>query len=252
MALSGTLGAFGIPANARRLSLAVDTTLTVADLQTVVLMDTSGGPLTLTVPPANTVGSGGRFFIVAPDGATNALTVGLSGSTFNLGQAGPIVLSADNDSLLLISDGVNEYAVVFSSPASAAPPGASSAVLMWGNSNVAASTAQRVLTPWYNDSQAPTTASTTLQYPIPRAGTIQNMRVRHNSPAGNGEDIVYTLRVGGVNSALTVTLASTATAGSDLVSTVPVAAADLLDVIVDKALAVGSSPNEIVVTFEFV
>ena len=80
---------------------------------------------------------------------------------------------------------------------------------------------------------------------------MQNMYVRHGNPDGNGNDIVYTLRVNGIASVLTVTLASTATQGSDNVNTVSITQGDNLDIEVTKASGVGNSPDEITVTMEF-
>ena len=126
--------------------------------------------------------------------------------------------------------------------------GAVTPVLSWGNNSVSATTATRYLTPWYDDGLAQTTA---IQFRVPRAGTLQNLRVRHNSPGGNGNDIVYTVRVEGVASALTVTLASDAADGSDLANTVAVAAGDRIDIEVTKAAGVGSSPGDVVATLEY-
>lgn len=118
----------------------------------------------------------------------------------------------------------------------------------WGNNTVQATTTTRYLTPWYDDVLAPTAP---IQWRIPRAGTFRNMRVRHNTTAGNGNLIVYTLRVNSVASTLAVSLASTAADGSDLANSAAVAAGDLLDIEVTKALAIGSSPVDITLSMEF-
>ncbi len=122
-------------------------------------------------------------------------------------------------------------------------------IVAWGDNSVVATTATRYLTPYYHDAEAQTAA---IQFRVPRAGLFRNLRVRHNSPNGNGNAIVYTLRVNGVASTLTVSLASTSSDGSDLVNSVSVAAGDLVDIEVTKALAVGTSPNDIIATAEFI
>jgi hypothetical protein len=122
------------------------------------------------------------------------------------------------------------------------------AVLGWGNGNVASTTTTRFLTPWYEDSLAPIAPT---QWRAPRAGTLENLRVRHNVAAGNGNNIVYTVRINGVATLLSVSLASTANDGSDLVNTVAVAAGDLIDVQVTKALSVATSPTNIEAVMEF-
>jgi hypothetical protein len=86
--------------------------------------------------------------------------------------------------------------------------------------------------------------------PTSAGGTIRNMRVRQQSPAGNGNPIVYTLRVNGVASALTVSILSTAQDGSDLVNTVAVVAGDEIELRVTKAAVIAASPQDIVVTME--
>lgn len=128
------------------------------------------------------------------------------------------------------------------------PPGADTPVLGWGNGSVSATVTTRYLSPWYDDSLAQTIP---VRWRVPRAGTIRSMRVRHNVTAGNGNAIVYTLRVNGVATLLSVSLASTATDGSDLVDSIAVADGDLIDIEVTKALAVGTSPSDIALVVEF-
>ena len=91
-----------------------------------------------------------------------------------------------------------------------------------------------------------------MQIEIPTGVTSFNvvrMDVRHNSPAGNGNDIVYTLRKNGVATALTLTLASTATSGT-VTATVSIAAGDLMDIEVTKAATIASSPTGVVALVE--
>jgi hypothetical protein len=120
--------------------------------------------------------------------------------------------------------------------------------LIWGAGDVGNSTTTRYLFPGYDDDLAQTVA---IRIPAPRAGNIKTLRVVHNGPAGNGSAIVYTLRVGGVASALTASLASTGSTASDLVNTVAVLAGDLLDIEITKAAGVGTSPTDVTVTVEY-
>jgi hypothetical protein len=124
-----------------------------------------------------------------------------------------------------------------------------SAQLLWGDNSVGSTTTTRYLTPGYDDALAETIAN---QITAVRAGTMRSLRVRHNAVAGNGNTIVYTLRVNGVASALSVTLASTSSSGADAVSTVAIATGDRIDIAVTKAAGVGASPNNITATVEFV
>ena len=129
------------------------------------------------------------------------------------------------------------------------PKDATVSFLGFGANSVATTTTTRYLFPWYSDSTAPTTV---IQMRVPRACTLRNLRIRHNTGAGNGNSIVYTVRKNGVTTALTCTLASTANDGSDLVNTVAFAAGDLIDIEVTKASAIGTSPTFVVGSIEAV
>ena len=123
------------------------------------------------------------------------------------------------------------------------------APLLWGADSVGSTTTARFLFPGFSDGLAQTVAP---QFRSTRAATLQNLRVHHRAGAGNGNNIVYTVRVNGVASTLTATLASTAVDGTDLVNTVAVVAGDLLDITVTKAIDIAASPSDITATLEFV
>ena len=76
------------------------------------------------------------------------------------------------------------------------------------------------------------------------------MIIRHNNPQGNGDDIVYTLRINGVDSALTVTLASTGTSAS-ATATVLIQAGDRVVIAATKATNINNSPDDITCLLEF-
>lgn len=115
--------------------------------------------------------------------------------------------------------------------------GAATAIVSWGVASVSASTATRFLLPSWDAGMAPLSP---VAWRSPRAGTLRNFRVRHNTPAGNGGAVVYTVRVNGVATTVSVSLASTSADGSDLVNSVVVAAGDLIDVRVTKAADIAS------------
>lgn len=123
-----------------------------------------------------------------------------------------------------------------------------SSQLVWGRGSVAATTVTRYLTPGFDDTLAPTSP---VACDVVRAGNLRNMRVRHNTPAGNGAAIVYTLRVNGVATALSVSLASTSAAGSDTVNSIAVAAGASIDIEVTKLVSTGASPSDVTVAVEF-
>lgn len=121
------------------------------------------------------------------------------------------------------------------------------APFLFGNTSVSGTNVTRYLSPGNIDSLAPTTP---VQFRVPRAGVLRNLRVRHNTPDGNGLAIVYTVRVNGVDTALSVSIASTTLDGSNLVSTAAVAAGDLIDIKISKAASIGASPLDVIATFE--
>lgn len=125
----------------------------------------------------------------------------------------------------------------------------SSGILFWGNSSVTGTTSTRYLEPGYGGVIAPLVAAI-VQIRSPISGFIRNLFVRQNGPAGNGNSIVYTARVNGVASALSVSIASTTANGSDTTDSVAVVAGDLIDIEVTKALSTGASPARIEVSME--
>ena len=121
-------------------------------------------------------------------------------------------------------------------------------MLSWGNQDVGSTVTTRYLSPGFDEISASTTP---IQIRVPfAAGTLKNMQVDHNGPNGNGNPIVYTLRVNGVPSALTVSLSSLVADGSDNVHSVAVVQGDHLDIEVTKAAGVGTSPDHVTVTLE--
>lgn len=129
----------------------------------------------------------------------------------------------------------------------ALPTGGFGAPLIWGANSIASTTVTRYLYPGFGNATADTNA---IQFRVPRAGTFRNMRVYHNIPAGNGNPIVYTLRVNGIPSALSVSMASTASDGSNLVTTVAVVAGALVSLEITKAASIGSSPVDVLASLE--
>jgi hypothetical protein len=121
-------------------------------------------------------------------------------------------------------------------------------LILFGNSGVASTTTTRFLTSGFDSITAPTVA---IQFRIPIGGTLRNMRIHVRAGAGNGNLIVYTLRVNSIATALTVSMASTATDGSNLVAAVGVNAGDLIDIQVTKALNVGAAPSDIMCSIQF-
>lgn len=125
----------------------------------------------------------------------------------------------------------------------------SSAILQWGAEDITSGTQATFLFPG-GLIQAITPAAA-LQYRVPRGGLARNFGIRHNTPAGNGNTVVYTLRRNGAAAGPTVSLISTGSDGSDFINTATFAPGDLIDVEVSKAVDIGSGVLNVVATLEY-
>jgi hypothetical protein len=130
-------------------------------------------------------------------------------------------------------------------------PAGSSAVIGFGVGGVGASAvvapAKKFLDPWFS---APTSVAGVdeMRMIAPRAGTLRNLFVRHNTPGGNGGVIVYTVRVNGVDTLMTASLPSTGLVASDA-NTAAVAQGDEISMKFTKPVTAGSVFN-VVATME--
>ena len=110
---------------------------------------------------------------------------------------------------------------------------------------MASTTTTRFMTPGYGDATARTTE---VQFACPVTGTLRNMYVRVGGAVGDGDNVVYTLRKAGADTALVITLASNVANGSNIVNTVAVTAGDLLSMKVTKALSITTAITDVLVT----
>lgn len=131
-------------------------------------------------------------------------------------------------------------------PVWAAPP----SMLSAGGFDIGAAANTRLL-PFGFDSTA-VNADDPKGVVVPFAGVIDRLYARHNTAAGNGNVVAYTLRVNGVATALTVSLATGAIGqASDLVNTVTVAQGDFIEMRAVKAVAIGSGALEVFTSMRF-
>ena len=129
------------------------------------------------------------------------------------------------------------------------PSGAGgSALVSFGNNTIGTTADTRFLDPWWDDSTGTTTR---IQYVVPRPGTFSNLAVLHNTPNGNGNPIVYSLERNGAPTALSVSMPSTDSVGTDDVNMIAVLKGDLISMSAVKALSIGSSPSDIMATLNF-
>jgi hypothetical protein len=113
------------------------------------------------------------------------------------------------------------------------------------------------LFPWFDEDPASNTGEGAIvaDMPLPRAGTVRNLFVRHNDSSGNGQPVVYTLWKNGVATALAVSLATGAIGqNSNLVNSVVCAQGDRLRVVASKAANIAASGDvdlQVVATVQF-
>ncbi len=126
---------------------------------------------------------------------------------------------------------------------SGVPPIDAKALIEWAATHGAASAS---MAPWGGSDVAATEAtdSTAARTIVPYAGRFSNLRVIRNATPGAGTSVTYTLRVNGVNSALTCTMGNGPTTASDLVNSVAVAAGDSVEIIGTISGAPGGSPTK--------
>lgn len=126
-----------------------------------------------------------------------------------------------------------------------------SAQLTFGCESISATDTVRYLPSGWDDNIA-TTSPYTVQ--ATRAGTLRNLRVKQNMPAGNGNPVHYTLLVNGAPTALVAILLSTDLVGADLdpAHAVSVNSGDDLDLQITKPSgSLQSAPNDVTATMEF-
>lgn len=127
--------------------------------------------------------------------------------------------------------------------------GGGSTVLTWGNGDIAAAADSRFLAPGRQQGAA---ALNDIQSMVmPKAGTLRNLFVRQHSGVGDGDNVVYTVMVNGVATAITCTLASNVVAtGSDIVNTAAVVQGDRVSLRASKAASITNGNLDVQATLE--
>lgn len=128
------------------------------------------------------------------------------------------------------------------------PVALNNSVLHWGNGDVGISATTRYLQPGY----APETArSSPVRYFLPRSGVLKNLHILHETFAGNGNPIVYTVRIEGNPTTLSVSMLSTASSGVNTSNNIFVAGPLKIDIEVTKVSGIMASPSQITASLEF-
>jgi len=153
------------------------------------------------------------------------------------------IYSKNDGQIYTLVNGVEIQLAVFSAAASIP-------VHTWGAENVGLAVDTRVMPPGYSDGTLNT--NTPKGFRAPRAGTFRNLTARHNAANGNGNAVVYRLRVNGVLTALQVSLATGAIVSTiDAVNTVAVVAGDLIEMTRSIAVGIGSAAIDSICAAEF-
>ena len=115
--------------------------------------------------------------------------------------------------------------------------------VVFGAASLTPTTTDRWLFPGYANSNARTIP---LNRPSPFDGVLKLLRVIHNDPGGNGGAITYTVMINGAPTALSVTMASTDSAGVNLTDQVAVSKGDLVCLKAAKAASIGGGLSDII------
>jgi hypothetical protein len=111
--LASTLAALGYPLR-RQILISVSRTLTTQDVNGILQVDSAAAPRTVSLMDGDGIGAGGYFYITAPFGTANPVTVTFPvGNTYNQGKVGSITLSNDDDSLLIVAGPGKTWNVFF-------------------------------------------------------------------------------------------------------------------------------------------
>jgi hypothetical protein len=115
--------------------------------------------------------------------------------------------------------------------------------------NIQSTADTRFLDPGFGDNgTAPTVAN---ELVAPRSGTLRNFFIRHNTGAGNGNNVVYTVQINGVDTTITATLATGAVGqASDLVHSAAVVQGQRITVKAVKAASIGGGGVNAIASME--
>lgn len=303
---TGTLTGYAWPLK-RQVFISGDRVLSTQELNGLILVNSAGGPVTITLPRANTIRAGGFFQILALTGNVFPVTVRLSpgaGDFYNTGVVADIVLSSAAQALLVAAtESASQWIIPLN--ASGSPPtgpargdlglpgGAPTpASGNYPNPTVVAVQNRRVdpAAPlfgqallWNGLSWAPNfvavspnvfgaevlpaagpfflppgfdlsgTALPATEIPI-KATQNQNLRFLHiqQTPGVGGGTVTYTVFVGGVATALAVTLPLTGTDANNVVALPFASSNSNISVQVDYTGAVVTPPSRATVNFQAV
>lgn len=185
----------------------------------------------------------GKKVVKCPTGATG--NTGSSGSTGNTGVTGP---SGGNTGG---TGNTGTTGNTGNTGNSGATGTGSPSILFWGNSELpTAILLAEFLSPGFSSTPAGNVLGEPA-IPMPIAGTLRNLFIRHNDPAaGDSTVIQYEINKNGVATGVFVALAANALQNSNLIGTVPFVQGDFISVIATAVGALTESPDQILFSVE--
>lgn len=130
-------------------------------------------------------------------------------------------------------------------------PAGSSAIIAFGDNSIAPQADSRFIDQWNGGNAAVAPTAEIDPIVAPRAGTLRNLFVRHAAAVGNGNNVVYTVRINGADTLLTVTLATGAIGqASDTLHTPVVAQGDRITLRATKPASIGAGAVIVSATME--
>lgn len=190
-----------------------------------------------------------HLFARASDGTVYQLTPSLYG--INILDENVAIPGNPHQAMNFIGAGINAVDAGGGQTNVFCPGGvvADGAALVWGVDSIVNIADTRFIPPGHDNGFAVTT--NIYQLPLPRAGTLRNLFVRHNSAGGNGTIVTYTILVNGVATLISTTLATGAVGqASNLVAGFAAAQGDRVSLRVVKPANIGGGSIDLVASLE--
>lgn len=205
---AGTTAAYPYPLR-RQVLVSTSRDLSAQELNSLIVVDSSAGPVVLTLPPAASIQGGGFFQILALNGNVNPVTVSLQpGDTYNDGLVAPLVLNSAGEQSVVLGrppDVGNSWLIP---QGIAAPVGAGSFDVEFGvRDQAGVGGSPRFLWPGAGRT---VTQTNIVARPLAANGILRAIVVRQNNPLGAGaQTTVYSVLVNGAVVASTPAVAVT-------------------------------------------
>ena len=244
MTIESTTGGIDITSQDPVSIESTSSTVTISTSTDVEVALDAGGAMRFSRPNGN---DDQEMISMSTAGGNNAAAFDLM-----IGDRDPSSLNAFNNTLWMVQDG-NDSAPFFNVGASGQTSDyvnlRNGSTIIFGARTINSTVTTTYLFPGAQDRAGLTTV---IHLSAQRDGLLKDFIVHHNEGAGNGNDIVYTVQVNDIDTAITVTIASTSTTPTtDLVNRVFVSQGDLISIKASKALGIQTSPQVVTANIGF-